>query len=319
METLLEDYRTLLPPMLEAVLPAALCKELALRVPKEGRLEELRLRCDRRAGAVVSGENLPLEYVFARERADGLLLSLCSGALYAHEQTLREGFLTLSCGVRVGLAGRAMLRDGQVAGIDRLDGFVFRLPHPTPPIGAKICALLRRLSPTGVLLFAPPGVGKTTLLRGIAQQLSRGKDALRTVVIDTRAELAAGLSDVGLGLEILSGFPRGIGIASAVRTLSPQVLLCDEIGELGEAREILQASLCGVPLVASAHAKTLGELLARPAFALLHRAGCFGAYVSIRRRQGEAEFDYDITLQGEVGKDRTPTKNNPAVRGTKDA
>ena len=80
----------------------------------------------------------------------------------------------------------------------------------------------------------------------------------------------------------------------AARTLSAQLIVCDEIGDLAEAREIVEAHNCGIPLLASAHASHVGELLARPGMRLLHEAGCFGAYVGISRRVDGFDLSYDV-------------------------
>ena len=147
----------------------------------------------------------------------------------------------------------------------------------------------------GVLIYAPPAVGKTTLLRAVAARMAGGADPVRVAVIDTRGELAVGLDDPKLLLDVLSGYPRGVGLSIATRTLAAQLSVCDEIGDLGEAREIIEAQSAGVPLLASAHAADLGELLGRPAIRLLQEAHVFGAYVRIARRQGVFDFDYEIT------------------------
>ena len=150
----------------------------------------------------------------------------------------------------------------------------------------------------GALIFAPPGVGKTTILRAIAALASSPCHAIRTVAVDTRAELRFGLDAQNLLLDILVGYPRALGIEIAVRSLGAQLIVCDEIGDLHEAKEIVEAHSCGVPLLASAHAADIEELLARPGLRLLHEARCFGAYVRVIRRPGAFSFDYDICEWG---------------------
>ena len=95
-------------------------------------------------------------------------------------------------------------------------------------------------------------------------------------------------------LDVLSGYPRGKGIGIATRTMAAQVIVCDEIGDLLEAQEIVAAHTGGVPLVATAHATSVRELLSRPALRLLHEARCFGAYVGIGRDTGEFRYTFDV-------------------------
>ena len=162
-------------------------------------------------------------------------------------------------------------------------------------MGGEIAALLRRLSLTrGVLIYAPPSVGKTTLLRSVAARMAGGEHPLRVAVVDTRGELCYSLGAPSLLLDLLAGYPRGVGLSIAARTLSAQLIVCDEIGDLAEAREIVEAHNCGVPLLASAHAADIRELLARPGMRLLHESRCFGAYVRLFRQPGVFDFAYDI-------------------------
>ena len=111
---------------------------------------------------------------------------------------------------------------------------------------------------------------------------------------DAREELAAFPFGAAQSPDILLGYPKGAGISIAVRTLSAELIVCDEIGGFEEAEEIVRAHICGVPLLASAHAATAAELLARPGMRLLHDARCFGAYVGLSRRNGARNFDYDV-------------------------
>lgn len=290
------NTRQLLPPFLAGLLPPRLVAAVEAAVPEGLFAEELRLRRGRCASLVVTGENLRLDIVLSGEEMNQLLLLMCAGSLYAHHDTLREGYLVLENGVRVGVGGRAAVLEGKVNAVDEVSVLVIRLPHRTPAVGAEICTLFESFNGTrGILLFSPPGVGKTTVLRGVATLLSGGPHPRRTAVIDTRGELGGFVGGEQHLLDVLSGYPRGRGIGIATRTLSAQVILSDEIGDLAEAQEIVAAHIGGVPLIATAHAFGVRELLARPGMRLLHEARCFGAYVRVSRAAGHFCYRYDIT------------------------
>ena len=296
MQCIVVDRRELLPRFLAALLPLRLLEELERTVPGGMFPEELRLRRGRCASVTVGGENLRLATVLGGEEMETLLLQLCTGSLYAHSETLGEGYLVLSNGVRVGVCGHAAVVGGKITGISHISSFSIRLPHKTPPVGGEICALFEELSHTrGILIYAPPGLGNTTLLRGVAVGLAGGAHPRRVAVVDTRGELGAFTEGAELLLDVLMGYPRGRGIGIATRTLSAEVIVCDEIGDLSEAQEIVAAHTGGVPLIATAHAAGIRELLARPGMRLLHEARVFGAYVGLSRASGQFLYTYDVT------------------------
>lgn len=296
MQCIVVNERRLLPPFLEALLPPQLPVALAAAVPEGLFPEEIRLRCERVASVTVGGKNIPLPLVMSKQDMQDQLIKFCSGSLYAHAETLIDGYLALPNGVRIGVVGHAGVVGGRPTGITAITGFCIRVPHLAPPlVGEEPCRVFEELGSTrGVLLFAPPGVGKTTVLRGIAAHLAGGAVPRRVAMVDTRCELAAFIGGQELLIDVLSGYPRGHGIAIATRSLCAEVIVCDEIGDLAEAQEIVSAHTGGVPLIASAHAKNVRELLSRPAMRLLHEARVFGAYVGLSRAEGQFCYCYDV-------------------------
>lgn len=295
MQSIVLEPCRVLPRTLRTLLPARLLEEMDTLLQGECVPEEIRLRRERCVSLTVSGQNLRLSTVLSGTEMDELLPRLCNGSIYAHEQTICKGYLIPEPGVRVGICGRASTQSDTITAVREISAFVIRIPSPTPAIGTEICALLRQYAmAAGVLLFAPPGVGKTTLLRAVAAGMAGGEEPLRVAVVDTRGELGFSLDSPALLLDVLTGYPRKLGLSIAVRSLSAQLIVCDEIGDLGEAQEILHAHSCGVPLLASAHASNVRELLGRPGMYALHQARCFGAYVRIARCKERFDFTYDI-------------------------
>ena len=283
-----------IPESLSRRLPYRLTDEIRMLGEEVGRIEEIRLRVGRQASLTVDRRNLPLRTVLDRVEMTELVTDFCEGALYAHRDALAKGFLSLPDGIRVGVCGRAAIEGGSIVGIYDISGLNIRLPAYFGRPGQTVCRLLRE-SRGGVLIYAPPGEGKTTLLRGVAARMASGERPLRVVVIDTRGELGFSLEDPSLCLDVLTGYPRELGIEIATRTMNAQLIVCDEIGEESEAAAILSAQNCGVPLVASAHADSVVGLLRRTGIQLLHRSRVFERYVGIRRLPQGGDFQYRIT------------------------
>ena len=288
-----------IPSLILSALPYRLVDEIG-HIWQGGRIEEIRLRRGRRASLTLGDVNLILNTALDGREIDAVLTGICSGSLYAYSDTINRGYVSLPGGIRVGVCGRAASEGERMLGVHEISSLVIRIPHKAHQLGRPICELLQGFKRTrGVLIFSPPGVGKTTLLRGVISILASGDDPLRVSVVDTRGELAFSLGGESLCIDVLSGYPRGLGIEIATRTLSSQVIVCDEIGDYTEAMALVSSHNCGVPLIASAHAGSIDELLRRTGISLLHEANIFGAYVGISRSRG-MDFSYDVYFRDEL-------------------
>lgn len=284
-----------LPQIIEKSLPYELIQQIGV-LTSQGRVEEIRVRLGRRASVVLSGKNIMLNYKAGQSEMSEIMTRMCKGSLYAYSDTINQGYISLPEGIRVGVGGRATCEDGKIIGVYDVGILCIRIPHRQKRVGGEVCELLKSFnSSKGVLIYSPPGVGKTTLLRGCVSILAGGDNPLRTLVVDTRGELGFSLDGEGLCLDVLSGYPRRLGIEIATRTMNAQLIVCDEIGDYEEALALVSSHNCGVPLIASAHAGSLTELLSRTGIRLLHEAGIFGAYVGISRAP-YMDFNYDIIL-----------------------
>ena len=273
-----------------AMLPLALRAEIqAQEASHPGllrRVSELRLRAGRFSSLTADGRNIPLPVVLSGEELRTLFGEFCGGSLYAHRQSIAEGYLDLGGGVRCGIGGTAVVEEGAVVGVREPTSLVLRFPHSVRGAGEVAEAVFRSSGRRGLLVFSPPGVGKTTLLRDLARRLSGGEAPMRVALVDSRGELSGEEYGRTALLDILVGYPKAYGIELATRVLSPEVLLVDEVGSLAEARAILSVAGCGVPLVATAHAASVEELISRPALLPLLRAHLFASLVGLSREGG---------------------------------
>ena len=274
------------------ILPRRLFEEFRSAAEKYGNVEELRCRKDKRAFITAGGENIMLDTVTDGEDMGRMFNAVCQGSVYAHKDTLLEGYVTVGNGIRVGICGRAVTDGGRMIGVYDISGLNLRLPSQRGIDGEPVCRLLREGA--GVLIYSPPGVGKTTLLRGVIKKMASGDRAVRVCVIDTRGELSSEKMGENISVDVLTGYPRGKGIEIATRSMNAQLIVCDEIGDLSEADSIIAAQNCGVPIVATAHSDSIFALMRRTGIRRLHDAAVFDYYVGISRKKGVFDLEYSI-------------------------
>lgn len=238
------------------LLPAWLAQPLA-RLPQNTaeKVHELRLRtgcgiCLSIAGQQTTLDELPECPQTLRGRTldalqmDEILYVLCGGSVHTHQAELAQGYLTTASGCRVGVGGRFVLRGPEDVVLQRLLSLNFRIARPIcTELPAELCTLLQGHF-IGALLVGEPDSGKTTLLRQIARELAAQKRAV--AAIDERGELFPPERQNGDALDCISGLPKGRAVQMALRTLAPQVILLDELGDLTEVAALEQGFFSGV-------------------------------------------------------------------------
>ena len=191
---------------------------------------------------------------------DMIIDSVTHYSYHSHIKEFRLGYFVIEKGIRVGISG--VYNSDSV--ITNVTGICFRIPRNKLGGADSISSLI--YSSSGILICGGVNSGKTTLLRDICRFLGRSK---KIVLIDDRNEIAAisngqVSNDVGILTNIMTFCPRYIGILSAIRSLSPDYIICDEIADESDTAAIIQAAGCGVKFIASIHANSYEDLKLRP-------------------------------------------------------
>lgn len=222
------------------------------------------------------------------------LMSICEYSVYAHQEELKNGFVTLPGGSRVGLCGRAVMSDKSVVGMADITTLCFRIPREV-----KGCSdeLMSHIDPErGVLLCGSPCCGKTTLLRDIARSLSY---RYKVTLVDERAELSAadsGISCYDLGFcDTYLNMPKRHAVLNSIRSLSPDIIVCDELGDETDVAAVSYALRCGAAFIATVHASSIDDLKIRRVTKDLLSTGAFRyiVFLSDRRSAGKISAIYE--------------------------
>lgn len=214
-------------------------------------------------------------------------------SLYAFEEEVRGGFLTIAGGHRVGIAGHVVCETGNVRTIRPISSLNIRIAKEKKGCADAVLPKIRRRSAIcNTLIISAPGVGKTTLLRDCIRQLSYGtkeQPGLRVGVVDERSELASCYmgqpqNDLGPRTDVLDGCPKPEGMRLLLRSMSPQVLAVDELGSMADYEAVEYALHCGCCLIGTMHGESLEELKKKPHLFRWLNEGFFERYVFLQKQ-----------------------------------
>lgn len=226
-----------------------------------------------------------------------ILNHICNYSIYAYEDEIRQGFLTVQGGHRIGVAGQAIMRtESEIKNMKYISFLNIRVSHQILGAADSVLPFLyedKKLCNT--LLISMPGVGKTTLLRDMVRQISDGNSYAKGMtvgVVDERSEIAGcfkgvAQNDLGIRTDVLDACPKALGMMLLLRSMAPKVIAVDEIGDKGDEEMIRQVTRCGVRVMATIHGSGMEDLQNSMIGRHLFREKIFDRYIVLEKAEKE--------------------------------
>lgn len=284
-------------------------REILARAPWDAeQLQEIRLRTGKPLLLWQNGEEYflstqglltrhkELAYLVHGEEIRTTMEYLGQYSLYAYEEELRQGFLTIQGGHRVGVTGKAIVEQKQVRGVHQISCINIRFSHEVAGCADPVIPyVIGRQEVYHTLIISPPRCGKTTLLRDLVRQISDGTGEFAgcTVgVVDERSEIGGSYhgipqNDVGIRTDLLDCCPKAEGMMMLMRSMSPEVIAVDEIGNYEDIDALEMIFHSGCKLLATVHGSSIEEIRQKPLLERLMKEHVFERYLLLGRGEGQ--------------------------------
>ena len=249
-------------------------------------LEEIRIRKNKPVIFLYPEREIITKKIFYRNDINEFLEKITQSSIYSYYDDIANGFITVTGGHRVGLCGDAVYENEKLKSLRDITGINIRIAKEMKGIGEGVFSKITSNKSIGnTLVIAPPGIGKTTLLRDITRLISDNIEKTRLALIDERNEISASFmgntqNDVGLRTDVFCGYKKYDGIMRALRSMSPNVIVVDEIGSKEDVEAIKKCFYSGVKIIASVHGENIDDV--------------FGNLSSLIK---ENVFDFFVTLK----------------------
>lgn len=208
--------------------------------------------------------------------------SLCNYSVHSHMDQIKQGYITLPKGDRAGICGTAIMAEDKIINVSPISSINLRIARDIKGCADVVIKDMMQTGIQGTLIVGAPSTGKTTILKDVARQLSDGSMGrfLKVCIVDERCEIAGTYmgqanTNIGNSTDILNGYKKAIGIAIATRTMSPEVIICDEIGGNDEITAVMDSILSGVHIITTVHASSMEEFYQKPQIKQLIATGAF--------------------------------------------
>lgn len=240
-------------------------------------VQEIRIKIGKPIIIVLSFQEKILDYIATKDDLRYMISKISNYSLYAFEEEIKQGYITLKGGHRVGLAGECVISKGEVRTIKNISSLNIRICKEIVGASNKVMRLITENNRVyNTLIVSPPKCGKTTILRDISRNLSNGMYQInlkgkKVTIVDERSEIAACYNgipqmNVGIRTDVLDNCLKKSGMIMAIRSLSPEVLICDEIGTDSDLEALNMAFNSGVNIIVTVHGYDIDDIYNRRIF-----------------------------------------------------
>ena len=256
------------------VLPPEIKEKLCGKLDK---LEEIRIRVNRPVILQYGQVEEVINYTIDSEMILNILQNICDNSIYAYQEQICNGYITLKGGHRVGITGNVVFKENKIINISYISSLNFRIARQVLNCSYKTFEYIINLDKNTVfnsIIVSPPGRGKTTILRDLVRNISNGISEIgfrgvNVGLADERSEIAAmykGIpqNDVGLRTDVLDNIPKSIGMKMLIRSMSPKVIVADEIGREEDIEAINYAVCSGIKGIFTAHGDSIEDVIKTP-------------------------------------------------------
>ena len=233
----------------------------------------------------------PMLCTYQRDMAD-IFHNICNYSVYSRQNEIKNGFVAMQGGHRAGICGTAVFDNEKIVNIRDISSINIRIAREHINSSSELLSKVKSIS-KGLIICGSPCSGKTTVLRDLARKLSLEQD-MKVSIVDERGEIAGTVkgvcqNDIGL-CDILDGYSKADGIIHSIRSMSPDVVICDEIGGFDDVKAILQSANSGVSFIATVHADNEDELIKKPFIKELIKSNVFEKAVFLHNRKNAGKI-----------------------------
>ncbi len=273
-------------------------------------IEEVRIRINRPIEIIADQMSWFLPYIVNNNDIEQILNNISRNSIYTLDEELKRGYITIEGGHRIGLAGKVILENGKVKAIRHISSFNIRIAKENIGVAEKWLPYLYQSGWKNIMIIGPPQTGKTTLLRDIARIMSTGCDKynippVKVGIVDERSEIAGSVNGIpqltfGHRIDVMDACPKAEGMMMMIRSMSPNVLVVDEIGRKEDTEAILEAVHAGIRLVMTTHGDHLADISGRPILQPILSQKIFQRFIVLSRGRGPGTVQ---SIKDENGKE----------------